>query len=387
MVQAVPALARHRRPSHLTALHLLRSQNGHLRRPQKRLLVGASPTAKAAASANPKEEPPPLQAPTFGDGSEPYTWKKVFHPCQRKHPRSRPTSGGFVACGGGELDEARTQDDSRNVFQEGTHWICGVCGEENSIQRNVCNSPYCKGVRLRDSVLTRYAPTEPGSSSSAGQEEGAPPKSSAGRPKPAYKEPPDTSCQSRPTGGQPKPVYKVPPSQGKGEAEKKTKPPPLGLSGLLTRRLACEKRTGGNQEPEEIPRRPQQHRHAQKAFQPVSSPSQKLLRPRPTSYQGATARSLSPPTTRLRRPPAKLGPKGSARPPTPLHPILEAAPAVAPKMAPQQSLCLGPRRSLLRRNTSASYNWGYPPSWPAPPSLENRRGPKGSQGRRRRGRG
>ena len=33
-----------------------------------------------------------------------------------------------------------------------THWICGVCGEENSIRRNVCNSPYCKGVRLRDSV-------------------------------------------------------------------------------------------------------------------------------------------------------------------------------------------------------------------------------------------
>ena len=163
-----------------------------------------------------------------------------------------------------------SQDDNRNVFQEGMHW-------------NACNSPYCKGVRLRDSVLTRYAPTEPGSSSSAGQEGGAPPKSSAGAkagppsqgPKPAYKEPPDTSCQSRPTGGQPKPVYKV---QGKGGAEKKTKPPPFGV-----------KRPSG-----QCARSRRKFLNNTATPQPVSSHGRKLLRPRPTSHQGATARSLSP---------------------------------------------------------------------------------------------
>ena len=164
-----------------------------LHQPPKRSPLPTSPPSATGASHTPGVPPVPKKAPPFP------TYVRWFcGACGEANPMKREHCN---VCRG-------SQDDNRNVFQEGTHWICGVCGEENSVRRNACNSPYCKGVRLRDSVLTRYAPTEPGSSSSAGQEEGAPPKSSAGAkagppsggPKPAYKEPPDTSCQSRPTG-------------------------------------------------------------------------------------------------------------------------------------------------------------------------------------------
>ena len=71
------------------------------------LLVSASPTAKAAASANPQRGAPPLQAPAFGDGSEPYTWKRCSTRAKQGTPV--PDLRPVVLClWGGELDEART---------------------------------------------------------------------------------------------------------------------------------------------------------------------------------------------------------------------------------------------------------------------------------------
>ena len=167
----------------------------------------------------------------------------------------------------------------------------------------------CGTVCLPGTHLLSREAARPPPKSSAGAKTGPP----SGGPKPAYKEPPDTSCQSRPTGGQPKPVYKVPPSQGKGDAEKKTKPPPFGVkrpsdqsSGV---REEDKQQSGAGGNPPKASATPPRPKSVPTSF----FPRPKAAEPRPTSHQGATARSLSP-TTRLRRPPAKLGPKGSARP-------------------------------------------------------------------------
>ena len=247
LVQAVPALVRHR---HLSA------PPPQPKRPPPR------PQRRRPPPPTLKEEPPPYKPPPSGSCGEANSMKR--EQCN--------------VCRG-------SQDDNRNVFQEGTHWICGVCGEENSVRRNACNSPYCKGVRLRDSVLTRYTPTEPGSSSSTGQEEGAPPKSSAGTevgppsggPKPAYK-----------------PVYKVPPSQNKGDVDKKTKPPPFGVrrpsgqpSGM---REEDKQHSGAGGNPPKASATPPRPKGRSRQF----LHDRRRLRPRPTPRRRAMARSLSP---------------------------------------------------------------------------------------------
>ena len=71
--------------------------------------------------------------------------------------------------------------------------------------------------------------------------------------KPSYRGPAEARLQSPP----------------RGEAEKKTKPPPFGV---MTRLWRARRGQAAIRSLEEIPRRPQQHRHAQNAFQPVSSP-------------------------------------------------------------------------------------------------------------------
>ena len=85
LVQAVPALVRHRRPSHPTGR--------------------TAASTKAAASTNPQRGAPSLQAPTFGDGSEPHTWKRCSTRAKEGTtvPDLRP-----VVLWRGELDEART---------------------------------------------------------------------------------------------------------------------------------------------------------------------------------------------------------------------------------------------------------------------------------------
>ena len=143
------------------------------------------PTPKRPPPPVPKDDPPPRKAPPFmpkpkanqGMGASP-------------GPKATATPAPFPSmvkwfCGAcGEVNSMRrgrcnvcdlTQSDHRNVFQEATHWICGVCGEENSVRRDCCNSPYCRGVRTEDSALVHSVPSEPGSSSSAGQGAGVSP--------------------------------------------------------------------------------------------------------------------------------------------------------------------------------------------------------------------
>ena len=226
-------------------------------------------------------------------------------------------------------------------------------GEENSVRRNACNSPYCKGVRLRDSVFTRYTPTEPGihrGSSSQKFDQSQPTRS-----------PPILPVKADLPGTSRSPFAKSP-SQGKGDAEKKTKPPPFGVkrpsgqsSGV---REEDKQQSGAGGNPPKASATPPRPKGVPASFFPRPAVAE-------ASRQGAMA---------------KLGPKGSARPPTPLHPIPDAAPAVAPKMAPPPPPPAVPlprtspkppaEEPTPKSGTSASFNWGYPPSWPAPPSPE-----------------
>ena len=95
-----------------------------------------------------------------------------------------------------------SQEESRNVFQEGAHWICGVCGEENSVRRNTCNSPYIAEERehfLRVLLAMRALLTKTKASF-----EGAPRLLAA------------------------KPPYHAP-AQARLQSPSKTKPPPFGV--------------------------------------------------------------------------------------------------------------------------------------------------------------
>ena len=98
LVQAVLALAR----------HLLRSQNGHLRRPQKRT-PPPPPQPKRPPPPTPKEEPPPYKPPPSATGAS-HTPGKGVPPVRAKESTPVPDLRPVVLwrLWGGELDEART---------------------------------------------------------------------------------------------------------------------------------------------------------------------------------------------------------------------------------------------------------------------------------------